>query len=173
MMFPKLRNLHCGQCLLNGCSTLSMLKKHLSSRVACRSVLVSTCYNIFDNLALEDWLYKHSNIEERNVLLIWQNTPAVVIGRHQNPWAECHIGRAAAGNVRVARRNSGGGTVYHDRGNLNISFLTSRKQYDRKANLETIQKALCTRWGLNIDISSRDDLVLDKRYKVGVSNNCM
>ena len=127
---------------------------------------ISTCQNIYYNLALEDWLYKNGNFDNGELLLLWRNQPCIVIGRHQNVWAECHVLGALGRGVDIARRRSGGGTVYHDLGNLNCTFFTSRKNYNRKQNLEVVAQALHNRWRLNVRLSERDDLVLDDHFKV-------
>ena len=67
--------------------------------------------NIFENLAMEDWLYKYENFQHKSLLLLWRNKPCVVIGRHQNPWAELDVTKAIQCGIEVARRSSGGGTV--------------------------------------------------------------
>ena len=77
---------------------------------------VSSSTNIFENLALEEWLYENLDLSKTDCLLMWRNAPAVVIGRHQNPWLECDVQEAVKRNICVARRSSGGGTVYHDEG---------------------------------------------------------
>lgn len=79
-------------------------------------VYVSSSKNIFENLALEEWLYENVDMTDRDCLLLWRNGPAVVIGRHQNPWLECNTEAAADCGAVLARRNSGGGAVYHDEG---------------------------------------------------------
>ncbi|RCN34467.1 WD domain, G-beta repeat protein [Ancylostoma caninum] len=78
-------------------------------------VSLSTC--IFKNLAFEEYLLRHHDLEnEGDALLLWSNKPAVVIGRHQNPWLEANIPFLREYGIDLARRHSGGGTVYHDQG---------------------------------------------------------
>ena len=74
------------------------------------------------NLALEEFLHLHRQ-PLRDAFLLWQNEPTVVIGRNQNTIDEIHCDYVEAAGVHVVRRNSGGGAVYHDLGNLNFSFL--------------------------------------------------
>ena len=123
-------------------------------------VLISKSKDIFVNLALEDWLYKNIDFTEKSILLMWTNGPSIVIGRHQNPWDECKLNVCREQNVSVARRNSGGGTVYQDFNNLNCSFMTSKDNYCRKRNLQFISDVLCNNWSIQSEISPREDLVL-------------
>ena len=81
------------------------------------------------NLALEEWLLRRSSCDEP-VLFLSRNAPAVLIGRNQNPWLECDVREARRPGTQLVRRISGGGTVYHDLGNLNYSFIIARAQYD-------------------------------------------
>ena len=129
-------------------------------------VLVSSSTNIFENLALEDWLYENADLEHQNILLLWKNDPAIVIGRHQNPWLECNIQECQKKGVAIVRRKSGGGTVYHDSGNLNCSFLKKRELYNRKQNLEFVISALKARWNIDLSLNKREDIILDGKYKV-------
>ena len=55
--------------------------------------------------------------------MLWSNNPCVVIGRHQNPFDETNVSQLERAGIEIARRNSGGGTVFHDRKNLNCTFL--------------------------------------------------
>ena len=91
-----------------------------------RCAWISVSQNIFTNLALEDWIYNNVDLDHEYLLVIWRNQPCVVIGCHQNPWIECGIFDLGKLGVDLARRRSGGGTVYHDLGNLNCTFFTSR-----------------------------------------------
>nr|XP_023023061.1 lipoyltransferase 1, mitochondrial isoform X2 [Leptinotarsa decemlineata] len=129
-----------------------------------KSVFISQSKDIFTNLALEDWLYHNFDFKNHHVLMLWQNNPCVVVGRHQNPWLEANILQLPSiteEGVQLARRNSGGGTVYHDNGNLNLTFFTSREHYNRKYNLEIIARALFREYGINVEISPREDLLLN------------
>ncbi|KAK3088822.1 hypothetical protein FSP39_024198 [Pinctada imbricata] len=131
-----------------------------------RKVIVSTSDDIFTNLALEEWIYEHDDLRNQSLLLMWQNKPAVVIGRHQNPWLECDVNQILRKDVHLARRKSGGGTVYHDLGNLNLSFLMDRSLYDRKKNLELVMKAITQKWDVDLHVNERDDILLESFYKV-------
>ncbi|KAL9955167.1 hypothetical protein ACROYT_G036453 [Oculina patagonica] len=124
------------------------------------SVYRSLSHNPFENLAFEDWIYLNADLTNKRILFLWRNEPTIVIGRHQNPWAECSLKKLQQYNVHLARRKSGGGTVYHDLGNVNLSFFTPRKLYNRKENLALIVKVLRERWKLNVEASPRDDILL-------------
>lgn len=130
-----------------------------------KSVFISQSTDIHTNLALEDWIYRNFNFENHRVLLLWRNDPCVVIGRHQNPWTEVNVSLAEEVALPVVRRNSGGGCVYHDQGNLNCTFFTPRDGYDRKSNLEIICRALKRQFGIDADVSSRLDVNV-QGYKV-------
>lgn len=144
-------------------SSFRFLSKVVDASKMKRTVLISQSNDIYTNLALEDWIYRKYDFESHNILMLWCNDPCVVIGRYQNPWLEANVvdlPYVADDGVKLARRNSGGGTVYHDRGNLNLTFFTSKKQYDRKVNLRLIKAAIYKEYGLIVDISPRDDLVI-------------
>jgi len=87
------------------------------------------------------------NGPERSLLLYVNSNPAaVVIGRNQNPWRESHVLERLSENgcpdrsrVELVRRMSGGGTVYHDRGNLNFCFIAPKCALDKAANAELVR----------------------------------
>ncbi|XP_025017579.1 lipoyltransferase 1, mitochondrial-like [Tetranychus urticae] len=142
-----------------------------SDQVLNRSVIISTNDNIYRNLALEDWLYNKYPVVNKSKtwyrLLLWHNKPCIVLGRHQNPWNEVHINRCQTLGIPIARRNSGGGTVFHDLGNLNLCFLSDKKSYNRKRNNELIIRTLNKYYGVNCEISSRENLITkDGGFKV-------
>lgn len=131
-----------------------------------KSVFMSQSNDIYTNLALEDWMYRNMDFSNHHVMMVWRNEPCVVIGRHQNPWMEANVPLLAEREIDLARRNSGGGTVYHDRGNLNITFFTPKERYDRKYNLELIQRALYRAFGVKTTLNERQDLIVRDKYKV-------
>lgn len=75
-------------------------------------------------LATEEYLLK--NFSE-DIFMLWQSDNTVVVGKHQNALAEINYPYVRKNKVRVARRISGGGTVFHDAGNVNFSFMKSVK----------------------------------------------
>ncbi|XP_075238687.1 lipoyltransferase 1 isoform X2 [Lycorma delicatula] len=131
-----------------------------------KSVYISQSTDIFTNLALEDWIYKNFDFSKQHIMLLWKNSPCVVIGRHQNPWLEANLAPMSQCDIEIARRNSGGGTVYHDNGNLNLSFFTPREHYNRRRNLELIGAALNREWKIKTEINKREDLLVDGKYKI-------
>jgi lipoate-protein ligase A len=76
------------------------------------------------NLAAEEFLLKQAT---EDYFLIWQSNPVVVVGKHQNTLAEVNYRYVRNHNISIARRLTGGGTVYHDQGNLNFSFIRNGK----------------------------------------------
>ncbi|CAH1774957.1 unnamed protein product [Owenia fusiformis] len=128
--------------------------------------LVSKSTNIHKNLAFEQYLYSTIDFHHTNLLFLWRNDPCVVIGRHQNPWVECNIGFLQEHNIALARRHSGGGTVYHDNGNLNCTFFTARNGYNRKRNLNLLVEAITKSWDIDLTVNERDDIILDGLYKI-------
>ncbi|CAK9823180.1 Lipoyltransferase 1, mitochondrial [Anthophora retusa] len=141
-------------------------KKDNTNNSITKSVFISQSTDVFTNLALEDWFYRNYNFTNHHVLLLWCNNPCIVIGRHQNPWLEHNSQVAKKRGIALARRNSGGGTVYHDNGNLNLSFFTPRERYNRKYNLGIITRALYREWGIEADINKREDIVIEEKYKI-------
>jgi lipoate-protein ligase A len=79
------------------------------------------------NLALEEYLLRQVNTAEP-LLLFYVNEPSVIIGRNQNTLEEIDPDYVESHGIHIVRRLSGGGTVYHDLGNLNFSFITNGKE---------------------------------------------
>lgn len=97
--------------------------------------------DIFANLALEEALMERA-AAEGPFLLLWRARDAVVIGKNQNPWAECAVERLPALKIGLARRLSGGGAVFHDAGNLNYAWITERNAYAPEKVYEAVLSGL-------------------------------
>lgn len=80
---------------------------------------------------------------------------------HNFRFSEANVSRLQENGIILARRNSGGGTVFHDRGNINLTFFTPRERYNRNYNLNIITRALFREWEIKADISERDDITLN------------
>ena len=74
------------------------------------------------NLAFEEYVLE--NKREGDWLILWQNESSVIIGLNQNVSEEVDEAYVSSHGIRVVRRMTGGGAVYHDLGNLNYSFIT-------------------------------------------------
>lgn len=82
--------------------------------------------DIYYNLALEEYIFEH--YRKGSYLLLWQNDTSIVVGKYQNTYEEINLKAVEQQNINVARRNTGGGTVFHDIGNLNYSYITDYDQ---------------------------------------------
>ena len=105
------------------------------------AVYIEPLTDPFHNLAAERYLLEHTPAGSVT-LYLWQNKNTVVIGRNQNPWAECNIALLRKDGGHLVRRLSGGGAVYHDSGNLNFTFLTDTHTYNLSRQLSVITTAL-------------------------------
>lgn len=112
----------------------------------------------FENLAVEDLLLRRGPPRE-GLLLAWRTAPTVVLGRFQNPWAEARVPLLAEEGVLLARRRSGGGCVYCDPGNVNLSFLTPGTRLPRRRNTALV-RALLRGLGLAPLVNDRLDVLL-------------
>lgn len=115
----------------------------------------------YENLATEYQLL--SSVDNKTVILyLWQNANTIVIGKNQNPLAECDMNKIKKDGVFVARRLSGGGAVFHDLGNLNFTFLMSKENYNLPLQTEVIKKA-CELAGIKAEVSGRNDILVNSK----------
>lgn len=117
------------------------------------------------NLALEEHLFISLLPRHPGLFLLWQNAPSIIVGRHQCTAEEVNAGFVKRENLQVVRRITGGGAVYHDRGNLNFSFMENargRTRTDFRRYLLPVQEALAD-VGVTAEISGRNDLEAEGR----------
>lgn len=108
-------------------------------------VYISPFTNIFQNLCLEDYFLRNCDEE---MVLFYSNEACVVMGNFQNPWKETNPTYLSENLVSLARRQSGGGCVYHDEGNLNFCILRNKNiltDGDKTNHLKMIQDVLSTK----------------------------
>jgi lipoate-protein ligase A len=137
---------------------------------------MSTTYSILSNshepsfnLAAEEYLLRSKT---ENYHYFYINEPSVIIGKHQNALAEINLPFLEQNNIPLFRRLSGGGTVFHDYGNLNFCFIKNGEYSDLvnfKKATEPIVKVL-NAWGIPARNGERNDLLVD--YKKVSGNAC-
>lgn len=72
-------------------------------------------HDAYFNLASEEYLLKQ---KDGYYFYLWINNPAVIVGTNQNALQEVNLSYTEANGIKVVRRLTGGGAVYHDAGNL-------------------------------------------------------
>jgi len=128
-------------------------------------VYLSDIFDPYVHLAFEEYLLRHEAFDEW-ALFLYRNDPCIVVGRNQNPWTECRVAEAGRRGVPVLRRVSGGGTVYHDRGNLNVTLVGPRRVYDPTRHVR-LMGAVLERLGLRPEIDSRQSVFVEGRKVSG------
>ncbi|OQX29666.1 MAG: hypothetical protein B0D92_02535 [Spirochaeta sp. LUC14_002_19_P3] len=123
-------------------------------------VLLSSSRRAIENLALEETLLRRLPNGGERVLLLYENNPAVIVGRFQNPWMECSTGRAGQAGIPILRRFSGGGTVVHAPGNLNWCFIAPEAVSEKHETCQRMVKALES-LGIFSTVNNKNDLLLE------------
>lgn len=115
-----------------------------------------------DNLACEQYVFD-ALPRDRSYFMLWQNDNAVIVGKYQNTLAEINEDFVRSNGVRVVRRLSGGGAVYHDLGNLNFTFITDADALNTmnfRVFCEPVVRTLA-KFGVKAEINGRNDMTID------------
>ncbi|CAM3584944.1 lipoate--protein ligase [Erysipelothrix anatis] len=118
--------------------------------------------NPYFNLALDEYAMKHIDCDE-DFFFLWQNEPSVIIGKNQNTAEEINQKFIDEKGIKVARRVSGGGAVYHDIGNLNFTFVINVDdpgKVNYKKFVQPVIDALAS-MGVTAEASGRNDILVD------------
>lgn len=113
------------------------------------------------NLAAEQYVFD-ALPRDRTYFMLWQNDNAIIIGKHQNTAAEINQRFVRENGVRVVRRLSGGGAVYHDMGNLNFTFIADAGDMEAinfQLFCQPVVAALAA-LGVHAEINGRNDMTI-------------
>jgi lipoate-protein ligase A len=119
----------------------------------------STSLNPYHNIALEEYL-TDTVLDDEVILYLWRNERTVVVGKNQNIYNEYRCSLLKESGGFPARRLSGGGAVYHDKGNVNFSFIAPVSLYSVEKQTSVILSAVQS-LGLHAEKSGRNDLTID------------
>jgi lipoate-protein ligase A len=125
-------------------------------------IYISRTHDPYINLSIEHYLLQKTAAQS-TVLFLYTNRPCIVIGRNQNPWLEVNLGllrESPIGNIALVRRRSGGGTVFHDEGNVNYSVICPTPQFDRDKHADMVVNALHKLGVKQAIVNERHDIIL-------------
>lgn len=171
---PSLRKLQ-SHTLLRQSSSFNAdnFRKVVTSPQSKYQIYISNVHDPYLNLSIEHFLLQKSPADS-TILFLYVNSPCVVIGRNQNPWLETNLrevkSRPAQGfityeherqDIQLVRRRSGGGTVFHDHGNVNYCVICPTADFNRDKHVEMVVGVLRTHTP-RVRVNERHDIVLDQ-----------
>lgn len=139
-------------------------------------IFISDSLDPYYNLSLEEHLLNSIKANEI-ILLFYRNEDSIIIGKNQNPWVECNKSIFDNNDINIVRRLSGGGTVFHDIGNLNYSFISDKNIYKKELFRKIIINSL-QNFDISIHEDNRDNLFFNNKKFSGTAycfkrNTCM
>jgi len=131
--------------------------------------IISPFTDCYKNIGSEEYFLSRF---DDDIFYLYINAPSIIVGRHQNTYAEINQEYVHENEIDVVRRLSGGGAVYHDRGNLNYGFIVQNQGKDinevfRKLTVPIIN--VLQKLGADTRFSGRNDLVIDDKKISGVA----
>lgn len=119
--------------------------------------IFNPCTDPYFNLATEEYLL--DKVED-DIFMLWRNEPSVIVGRFQNSLAEINLDFVNNKEIKVVRRLTGGGAVFHDLGNLNFTFIESNSHGDFRSFTQPILEMLQS-LGVDARFEGRNDLMIN------------
>ena len=124
--------------------------------------IINNSKDPYFNLALEEYFLKIKDLKD-DILILWQNKPTIVIGKNQNSYEELNFDYVEKNHIKVVRRMSGGGAVYHDLGNLNYTIIKNDGNiYKNDFRFFAIPVVSCLKkLGIEATFNGRNDILID------------
>ncbi len=113
------------------------------------------------NQAVEEYFLK--NFDD-NIFMLWRNNNAIIVGKHQNTLAEINVDHVKERGIKVVRRLTGGGAVFHDLGNINYTFIMSYGDEGAKVDFKKYNQPIIdvlAGLGVKAHFSGRNDILID------------
>lgn len=128
----------------------------------CETGTTDAPYNLAVEEALTEIVGERQSSETPGFFLLWQNSPSVIIGRHQNTLSEVNLPELEKRGISLVRRPTGGGAVYHDLGNINFSFILPMARRNKPCTEDLLEPmiAYLRSLGLEAGMEGRNDLTL-------------
>ena len=130
--------------------------------------IVNTSNDPAYNIALEAYAFREL-VNEDELFILWINRPAIIVGKHQNTIQEINKEYTDAHGIKVVRRLSGGGAVYHDLNNLNYTIISNKADegaFDFKSFSQPVIATLAD-LGVKAEFTGRNDLEIDGKKFCG------
>jgi len=121
----------------------------------------NTSLEPYFNQAAEEYFLKNF---DRNIFMLWRNDNAIIVGKHQNTIAEINVETVDRRNIKVVRRLTGGGAVFHDLGNINYTFIMGFDEGGAKIDFKKYNRPIIEvlgELGINAEFSGRNDILID------------
>lgn len=135
--------------------------------------LVNNNQNPYFNIALEEYLFSSEKFND-DIIIIWRNKESIFLGKNQNPYVEIMHDLINSRQIPLLRRISGGGTVYHDSGNINMTFIQKNIKLDQIDFIKytKFMQEMLISFGIDATYSDRKDLLVDGK-KISGSAQCI
>ena len=131
----------------------------------------NTSVDPYYNMACDEYILTKLDLGE-DILTLWRNDNAIIIGKNQNAFEEVNAAYVDEHDIKVCRRVTGGGAVYHDLNNLNFSLFIDLKDSSKLDDINffvlPVVKAL-SELGINAEVKGRNDITIDGRKFSGLA----